>query len=255
MSGARIAGAFLDRLPTTARQGHARHDLERGPADHAAGMRVRNESEADPAPAGPDAADGAGPFPVRHGCAEIAVRQAGCDADAVMAVRRHLVFPRPDDADAVPAHPPPDRASPGDAPGGRRPTRRCPRSKPGSDPSTVRGRPPPPGQQPAIRRAWHPEWMDARRRAAIPVDDRDPHAPPGSACSHAREGPLARAEPVRPSSPGPTAENGLAPSRDFPLLLGTAVRAPQTFVPARQTPIRAGGRCLARQRPHPGADR
>ena len=66
-----------------------------GPADHAPGVEVENDSQVQPALCRPDIADVGGPFPVGGLGGEVLVEEVRCDGLVVLAVRRpfELLFP------------------------------------------------------------------------------------------------------------------------------------------------------------------
>ncbi len=67
-------------------------------------MQIEHDGEVDPALAGPDIADIAGPFLVWTIRMKVAVQQVRRDIEGMVAIGRYLVFPGPNDLDAVLAH-------------------------------------------------------------------------------------------------------------------------------------------------------
>ena len=106
----RMVNAVLGRLPQS--YSHVQrpdrqiplHAVADSPADNAARVQIKDDSQIQPAFAGPNVAYVSGPFLIGDVSREVLIQQVGRDVERVVAVRRSLVFLGSDGLDAILTH-------------------------------------------------------------------------------------------------------------------------------------------------------
>ena len=88
------------------------HTVADGPANDAARKQIQDNGQIQPAFAGPDICDVAGPFLVRCGLRKVPIQQIRSYCQGMIAVRGHLAFPCSDGNDAVFSHQTPNTTLP-----------------------------------------------------------------------------------------------------------------------------------------------